>query len=248
MDPIIFDKVQKTYGDKVALDQLNLSIEKNKTTAVIGPSGSGKSTLIQLINGLIRPSEGRISVLGGEIDYNELPQLRRQMGYSGQGTGLFPHLTVAENITILAQLEKWSDERIQARTEELMNLVDLPLSYSLRYPYELSGGEQQRVGLCRAMMLDPQIFLLDEPFGSLDPITRTEIHKEFLKLQKFKARTMVLVTHDLREALKLADHVLILKSGHIEQSGTRDEILKNPASEFVRDFVHTQLQDDFNLT
>ena len=248
MDPIIFDKVQKTYGDKVALDQLDLSIEKNKTTAVIGPSGSGKSTLIQLINGLIRPSEGRISVLGGEIDYNELPQLRRQMGYAVQGTGLFPHLTVAENITILARLEKWSDDRIQARTEELMNLVDLPLSYSRRYPYELSGGEQQRVGLCRAMMLDPQIFLLDEPFGSLDPITRTEIHKEFLKLQEFKARTMVLVTHDLREALKLGDHVLILKSGHIEQSGTRDEILKNPASEFVRDFVHTQLQDDFNLT
>ena len=129
-----------------------------------------------------------------------------------------------------------------------MNLVDLPLSYCRRYPYELSGGEQQRVGLCRAMMLDPTIFLLDEPFGSLDPITRTDIHKEFLKLQEFKARTMVLVTHDLREALKLADHVLILKSGHIEQSGTRDGILKNPASEFVRDFVHTQLQDDFNLT
>ena len=134
MDPIIFDNVQKTYGDKVALDHLNLSIEKNKTTAVIGPSGSGKSTLIQLINGLIRPSEGRISVFGGEIDYNELSQLRRQMGYAVQGTGLFPHLTVAENITILARLEKWSDDRIQGRTEELMNLVDLPLSYSPRYP------------------------------------------------------------------------------------------------------------------
>jgi osmoprotectant transport system ATP-binding protein len=245
MDPIVFEKVVKAYDDKVAVKSLDLAIEPNKTTAIIGPSGSGKSTVIQLINGLVRPDRGKVCVFGAKIDYDNLPTLRKQMGYAVQGTGLFPHLTAHENITLLARLDKWADEKILSRTKDLMSLVDLPTSYSCRYPFELSGGEQQRVGLCRAMMLDPKVLLLDEPFGALDPITRTEIHREFLKLQKFEARTMVLVTHDLREALKLADDVVILRDGAIEQKGSRHDILQNPASSFVEDFVHTQLQDDF---
>lgn len=182
-------------------------------------------------------------VSGNEIDYNKLSELRRGLGYAVQGTGLFPHLTVEKNITLLAMLEKWPKERIENRARELMKLVNLPASYSKRYPHELSGGEQQRVGLCRAMMLNPKIFLLDEPFGALDPITRSEIHAEFAKLQRLEARTIVLVTHDLREALKLADHLVILNNGLIEQMATCEEVLEHPATEFVENFVHDQLED-----
>ncbi|MFQ5752754.1 MAG: ATP-binding cassette domain-containing protein [bacterium] len=244
MEPIVFEHIQKAYNQKVALHKFSLSIGHNKTTGVIGPSGSGKSTLIQLINGLIRPDRGKVYVFGKEIDYDNLPELRKRIGYAVQGTGLFPHLTVEKNITLLAKLEKWHTDRIQQRAKELMNLVSLPLSYANRYPHELSGGEQQRVGLCRTMMLDPDIFLLDEPFGALDPITRSELQQEFLKLQKIAIRTVVLVTHDLREALKLADHLVILREGKIEQMDTCDKILQQPASEFVESFVHSQLEDE----
>ncbi|MFQ5822588.1 MAG: ATP-binding cassette domain-containing protein [bacterium] len=242
MEPIVFQNVQKYYDQKVALQNINHSIAPNATTVVIGPSGSGKSTLIQLINGLIRPEQGKVYVFGKGIDYNKLPKLRRQIGYAVQGTGLFPHLTVEKNIILLAILEKWDKERIKNRAKNLMKLVNLPLTFSKRYPHELSGGEQQRVGLCRAMMLNPKIFLLDEPFGALDPITRSEIHEEFIKLQKFEARTIILVTHDLREALKLADYIVILNKGKIEQKATRNEILEHPATEFVESFVHSQLE------
>lgn len=244
MAPITFENVSKYYNGKAALKQISLSFTEDVTTAVIGPSGSGKSTLLQLINGLIVPSEGMVSVYGSNIDYNNLPQLRRRVGYAVQGTGLFPHLTVKENITLLARLSNWKGDRIDDRTRQLMQLVDLPASYEDRYPHALSGGEQQRVGLCRAMMLNPKIFLLDEAFGALDPITRSEIHMEFGKLQKSEPRTIVLVTHDLREALKLADYLIILNEGEVEQIAKREEILKNPATEFVEQFVHMQLDDD----
>lgn len=248
MNPIVFDNVRKSYGQKIALQKINLSIARNKTTAVIGPSGSGKSTLLQLINGLMVPDEGLVKVFGTAIDYKRLPQLRRRIGYAVQGTGLFPHLTVEKNVALLAVLENWDRERIKRRAQELMSLVNLPLSYCKRYPHELSGGEQQRVGLCRAMMLNPAIFLLDEAFGALDPLTRSEIHREFLKLQKLEARTIVLVTHDLREALKLADQIVIINAGSVEQIGTREDILANPSSSFVEKFVHLQLQDDVSET
>lgn len=244
MEPIVFENVYKYYGQKVALQNISLSIAPNATTAVIGPSGSGKSTLLQLINGLIRPEQGKLFVFGTEIDYDRLPLLRRRIGYAVQGTGLFPHLTVEKNITLLAVLENWDKNRIRKRTKDLMKLVNLSLSYSKRYPHELSGGEQQRVGLCRAMMLNPKIFLLDEPFGALDPITRSEIHEEFIKLQKLETRTMVLVTHDLREALKLADYLVILNEGKIEQMAPRNEILEQPETQFVESFVHSQLEEE----
>ncbi|RMF63962.1 MAG: ATP-binding cassette domain-containing protein [Calditrichaeota bacterium] len=241
MHPIVFEKVRKTYENKVALCDISLRFRGDATTAVIGPSGSGKSTLIQLVNGLLYPDAGRIFLFGEPMDYRDLPRLRRRIGYAVQGTGLFPHLTVEKNITLLATLEGWDREKIAQRMGTLMQLVDLPLSYLHKYPHELSGGEQQRVGLCRAMMLNPPIFLLDEPFGALDPITRSEVHEEFLTLQRSEARTIVLVTHDLREALKLADNIVILNQGRVEQEGSRADILERPASEFVETFVHKQL-------
>jgi len=244
MSSIAFDNVSKSYHQKIALKNISLTFQPDKTTAVIGPSGSGKSTLIQLINGLLRPDHGQVSVFDKKINYDNLSELRRRMGYAVQGTGLFPHLTVKKNITLLAVLENWENDRISKRAEELVNLVNLPKDYFTKYPHELSGGEQQRVGLCRAMMLNPKIFLLDEAFGALDPITRSEIHAEFIKLQKLEARTIILVTHDLREAFKLADQVVILNEGQVEQIGTREEILEAPASKFVKKFVHMQLEDD----
>ncbi|MFQ5675285.1 MAG: ATP-binding cassette domain-containing protein, partial [bacterium] len=208
MSSIAFDRVTKSYGDKVALKEIAFTFPENQTTAVIGPSGSGKSTLIQLINGLLRPDEGHITVFNSKIDYDDLPKLRRRMGYAVQGTGLFPHLTVEKNITLLGILENWQHERLRERAKELVNLVNLDPTFFPKFPHELSGGEQQRVGLCRAMMLNPRIFLLDEAFGALDPVTRSEIHAEFLKLQTLEARTIVLVTHDLREAFKLSDQIV----------------------------------------
>jgi osmoprotectant transport system ATP-binding protein len=242
MSSIAFERVYKSYGREEALHDIQLAFPDNVTTAVVGTSGSGKSTLLQLINGLERPSQGKIFVFGSAIDYTQLPALRRRIGYAVQGTGLFPHLTVEENITLLAVLEKWERAHIQARAEELMKLVGLPLSFAKRYPYQLSGGQQQRVGLCRAMMLNPKIFLLDEPFGALDPITRSEIHEEFLHLQNHEPRTIVLVTHDLKEALKLAQEVVILNKGRIEQMGHGEQLLQNPATEFVANFFKSQLE------
>jgi len=239
---ITFENVHKSYGMEEALRDVHLSFADNTTTAVVGPSGSGKSTLLQLINGLERPNRGKVVVFGQAIDYSRLPALRRRIGYAVQGTGLFPHLTVAQNITLLAALEKWEPERIQARAEELMKLVGLPLGFASRHPHQLSGGQQQRVGLCRAMMLNPKLFLLDEPFGALDPITRGEIHEEFLRLQKAEPRTMILVTHDLKEALKLAQHILILNQGRVEQHGRCHEVVRQPANEFVANFLKSQLE------
>ena len=243
MAQITLENISKFYGDHQALDDIDLTFTDDVTTAVVGPSGSGKSTLLQLMNGLERPSRGAVLVFGERIDYQRLPELRLRIGYAVQGVGLFPHLTVEANIVLLARLAKWDPERIKARAGELMKLVNLPPSYMGRYPHELSGGEQQRVGLCRAMMLNPQVLLLDEPFGALDPMTRTEIQREFLHLQRSEARTVVLVTHDLREALRLAERLVVLDRGRLLQHGTRAEVLENPANGFVRSFFQSQLED-----
>src|SRR5262249_44340357 len=242
MAQIAFDRVSKFYDREKAVQDVSITFADDLTTAVVGPSGSGKSTLLQLINGLVRPSQGSVFVFGKEIDYHRLPELRRQIGYAVQGTGLFPHLSVEGNITLLARLAKWDRERIRARAEELMRLVGLPVEYARRYPHELSGGQQQRVGLCRAMMLNPRIFLLDEPFGALDPITRKEIHREFLRLQEAEARTIVLVTHDLAEARKLAQQLVVLERGRVAQHDRCDEVIRNPVDAFVREFFQSQLE------
>jgi osmoprotectant transport system ATP-binding protein len=242
MSQIVLENCSKYYGHERALDGVTLAFEDNVTTAVVGPSGSGKSTLLQLINGLVRPTGGTVHVFGGGIDYGRLPDLRLRMGYAVQGTGLFPHMTVWNNITLLARLGRWRGDEVRQRAESLMMLAGLPLEFRSRYPHELSGGEQQRVGLCRAMMLNPPVFLLDEPFGALDPITRSEIHDEFLRLQTSEARTIILVTHDLREAVKLAQRVAVLHEGRLVQHGTCGEIIDRPANSFVRHLFQTQLQ------
>ncbi|UCG50985.1 MAG: ABC transporter ATP-binding protein [Candidatus Latescibacterota bacterium] len=244
MSEIVLEQVTHYYGAERALDKVDLAIEDGVTTAVVGPSGSGKSTLLQLINGLIRPTKGRVCVFSKPIDYDALPGLRRQMGYAVQGIGLFPHMRVWDNITLLAKLEGWSANRIRERAESLLQGVGIDRHLGDRYPHELSVGQQQRVGLCRAMMLNPRIFLLDEPFGALDPITRNEIHVEFLKLQQAEARTIVFVTQDMREAVKLADRLVVLCEGRVVQHGTYAEICENPASDFVTTFIDAQLGEE----
>ncbi|MDQ3021148.1 MAG: ATP-binding cassette domain-containing protein [Bacteroidota bacterium] len=241
MYPVIFKNVSKYYKEKKILDDINFEIEENKITAIIGRSGSGKSTILKTINGLIKPSKGKMIIFDNEADYEKINVLRLQIGYSVQGTGLFPHMNVYENITLLARLNNWAKDKIEKRMDTLMNLVGLPVEFKKKYPYELSGGEQQRVGICRAMMLNPKIFLLDEAFGALDPTTKSEIHKELLKIQTTEPRTIVLVTHDLQEAFKLADKIIIIEKGIIEQIGKRNEIL-NSSNEFVKYFVKAQFE------
>jgi osmoprotectant transport system ATP-binding protein len=244
MSQIVLDHVTKSYGvaDPV-LDDVSLSFPDSVTTAVVGSSGSGKSTLLQTINGLVRPTAGNVLVFGDTINYDHLPELRRQIGYAVQGTGLFPHMTVEQNITLLARLTGWEPKRIETRSRELMSKVGLPWEHAARYPYQLSGGQQQRVGLCRAMMLNPPVFLLDEPFGALDPVTRREIHREFLRLQAAEPRTMILVTHDLPEALKLAQYLVVIDRGKVLQHGPCSEVVDAPVNDFVRTFFRSQMED-----
>ncbi len=243
MPQIALENVSKSYGPEPALCDVDLAFADDATTAVVGPSGSGKSTLLQTINGLVRPDRGVVQVFERPIDYQRLPELRRRIGYAVQGTGLFPHLSVLDNITLLARLEGWDAGRLRKRAEQLMALAGLPLTFVERFPHELSGGQQQRVGLCRAMMLNPRVFLLDEPFGALDPVTRREIHKEFLHLQEAEPRTIVLVTHDLREALRLAQRIVILDRGRVIQHAPASEVRDAPANEFVREFFRSQMEE-----
>lgn len=237
MNPVIFKNVTHFYGQQQVLDNLDLSFVKNNITVILGRSGSGKSTLLQMVNGLISPSQGTVMVFGHEIDYNQVHELRRSIGYSVQGTGLFPHMTVFENIALLPKISNQDIGVITTRIEYLMNMVDLDLGFRDKYPYQLSGGEQQRVGICRAMILNPRIFLLDEAFGALDVMTRNEIHEELLILQKEEPRTIILVTHDVREAIKLADNLIIIEEGKIQQNAPPDQVLKNPANRIVEKFL-----------
>jgi osmoprotectant transport system ATP-binding protein len=243
MSQIVLHKTSKHYGSEVALDGVDVAFEDDVTTAIVGPSGSGKSTMLQLINGLARPDAGRVDVFGAPIDYGNLVALRLRIGYAVQGGGLFPHMNVWDNMTLLARLHKWTRDDIHERAGALMKLVGLTASLRTRYPHELSGGQQQRVGLCRAMMLNPKIFLLDEPFGAVDTITRGEIHEEFLHLQASEARTIVLVTHDLKEALKLARRLVVLERGRLVQHDTCEAVLERPATGFVRELFRAQIDE-----
>ena len=229
-----FEHIVKSYSDKPVISDLTLALPANATVAIVGESGSGKSTLLQLANGLIRPDSGSVRVLGAALDYTRLPAIRRAMGYAVQGAGLFPHLTVEQNVTLVAKLEGWPRQRIAQRYEELLGLFRLPGELSARYPYSLSGGQAQRVGLCRAMMLDPPLLLLDEPFSSLDAITRAAIYEEMLQLEQTGDRSVLLVTHDISEAAALAKYLVILKQGRVHQQGSPQQIKDNPADDYVR--------------
>ncbi|EZH64752.1 glycine/betaine ABC transporter ATP-binding protein [Bacillaceae bacterium JMAK1] len=234
-----FKEVTKTFegSEKPAVNKLNLSIEKGEFVVFIGPSGCGKTTTMKMINRLVEPTDGQILVEGTNVLEQDSVQLRRSIGYVIQQIGLMPHMTVGENISLVGSLLKWSKEKQRERAKELISLVDLPEEYLNRYPHELSGGQQQRIGVLRALAADPPLILMDEPFGALDPITRDGLQEEFKKLQKEVDKTIVFVTHDMDEAIKLADKIVIMNAGEIVQVGSPDEILKHPANEFVEDFI-----------
>ena len=211
----------KDYAAVPALANVSIDFVEAAVTAIIGRSGSGKSTLLKMINGLCRPDRGQVEVFGCPVDYQALPSLRRQIGYLVQGSGLFPHMSVRENICLPAELEDWSEPEQQHRFLELLDMVALEASMADRYPHQLSGGQQQRVALCRAMMLNPPLLLLDEPFAALDPLTRLDVHRQLLQLQALEPRTVILVTHDMREALKLADRIVVMEQGVLVAESSR---------------------------
>lgn len=230
---VAFRGVGKRFDDWV-FRGVELVLPAKRTSAIVGESGCGKTTLLQLINAVLRPDEGSVEVLGGSVPDAGLEAFRRRIGYAVQGAGLFPHLTLVENVSLLARLERWDDDDIQARVGELFDLVGLTHDLDNRYPHELSGGQQHRAGLCRAMMLKPDMLLLDEPFSAIDPITRVDIYGEFETLQGHERVTTVLVTHDIREARRLADYLVVMGGGGVVQAGDIDEVVSSPASDEVR--------------
>ncbi|WOO35190.1 ABC transporter ATP-binding protein [Anaerocolumna sp. AGMB13020] len=235
---IVFENVTKSFKDHQVLSNISFQIKKGDLVAFIGESGCGKTTTLKMINRLVKPTSGRILINGDSIETKDIIKLRRSMGYVIQQTGLFPHMTVEENIEIIPRSEKRDLEEIHKKTLELMEMVGLdPEEFSDRYPTELSGGQQQRVGVARAFAIDPEIILMDEPFSALDPITRSGLQDEVLNLQSQFKKTIVFVTHDMDEAIKIADKICIMKDGVILQYDTPENILKNPANAFVQEFV-----------
>ena len=238
---ILLDGVTKQYSgqSRPAVNNVTLEIPAGEIVMLVGPSGCGKTTTMKMINRLIEPTSGRIFIGEDDVTQRDPDQLRRHIGYVIQGAGLFPHLTVRENISIVPRLLKWDKARIAARVDELLDLVNLdPAQYGDRYPRELSGGQQQRIGVARALAADPPVLLMDEPFGALDPITRQRLQDELLRLQEELRKTIVFVTHDFDEAVKLGDRIAILQVGsEIVQYDTPEQILNNPADDFVRSFV-----------
>lgn len=234
---IQFNQVSKIFQGKPAVDDLTLQIAKGEFAVLIGTSGSGKSTTLKMINRLIEHDQGKIYFADEEIQKFKPQDLRRRMGYAIQSIGLFPHWTVEENIATVPQLLKWPRARIRDRVTELLELLHLePELFRHRYPYQLSGGQQQRVGVARALAADPEVLLMDEPFGALDPVTRTALQTEIARIHHLSGRTIVLVTHDIDEALALADRIVLLDQGRVVQQGTPLELLTAPANDFVRDF------------
>jgi osmoprotectant transport system ATP-binding protein len=236
---ITFDRVTKRYGDVVAVRELSLEVPSREIVIFVGPSGCGKTTSLKMINRLVEPSSGVISIDGNDTSKVDVNELRRSIGYVIQQVGLFPHYTVAENVATVPRLAGWDKRRIAARVDELLDLVGLPpAQYTKRLPAELSGGERQRVGVARALAVDPNILLMDEPFGAIDPIARERLQNELLRLQRVVAKTIVFVTHDIDEAIRLGDRVALFSAGGVlEQYDTPAELLARPASPFVEDFL-----------
>ncbi len=232
--------VSLSYGATSVLDKLDLDLPGRQLTAIVGRSGCGKSTLIKLVNGLLRPDRGSVLINGQSIDYDALPELRRDMGYAVQGTGLFPHLSVADNITLLARLNQQPAADIENRLHELLQMMQLSPELLPRFPYQLSGGQQQRVGLCRALFLNPPFLLLDEPFAAVDPLNRIEIQQQMLAIQQHSPRTCLLVTHDMGEAMRLADHILVMGQGRII-THTSTEALRSEQNEADPDLLLLKL-------
>ena len=223
--PLAICGVSVAYAGRSVLANLSVEFSESAVTAIVGASGCGKSTLLRLCNGLLLPQSGEIRAFGQALDYSRLPELRRRMGYSVQGNGLFPHITARANITMAAELARWTRREIESRLQELLALARLDEALLPRYPHQLSGGQQQRVGLCRALMLRPDILLLDEPFAAIDPLTRYDIHRQLLEILAVEPVTVLLVTHDMREALRLASRILVLQGGRIAWHGDREALL-----------------------
>lgn len=232
------ENITKRFKNRTVLKSISFQIEKGEFVSIIGPSGCGKTTLLKMINRLIKPTSGKIYINRENIYDKDPITLRRNMGYVIQQNGLFPHMTIKDNIEIIPKLEKKKSEEIYKRTIELMNMVDLnPDEYLNRYPSELSGGEQQRIGVARAFANDTDIVLMDEPFSALDPITRADLQNELLNLQSKLNKTIVFVTHDMYEALKLSNKICLMKDGEIIQFDEPEKILKEPENEYVESFV-----------
>ncbi|MGL1893084.1 MAG: ABC transporter ATP-binding protein [Spirochaetaceae bacterium] len=235
---IKFKSVSKKYGDFIALNNLNIEVKEGDLCILLGPSGCGKSTSLRLINRLIEMDSGIIEVNGKDITTLPAEILRRGIGYVIQNVGLLPHYTVKENISIVPKLLKWSSEKIDNRVLELLDLVGLnPEMYSNKYPNQLSGGEAQRIGVARALAADPPILLMDEPFGAVDPLTRTVLQNEFLKIQKKLKKTVIFVTHDIEEAVTLGNKIAILKNGTLMQYDSPDKIITLPKCDFISEFT-----------
>lgn len=237
---IEFDHVSKAYGSNEALRDVSFTVPKGKVYVLIGPSGCGKSTSLKLINRLLEPTDGYVRVDGTPVREFPPQDLRRGIGYVIQSVGLLPHMSVEQNIGIVPRLLGKTREERRQRATELLDLIDLdPDVYRGKYPAELSGGEAQRVGVARALAADPPILLMDEPFGAVDPLTRETLQQEFISIQRELRKTVIFVTHDLDEAVRIADVVVLMKDGEVVQEGVPEEILGSPANDFVRDFVGT---------
>ena len=237
---IKFENVTKIYpeSDHPVVKDLNLEINEGEICILVGPSGCGKTTTMKMINRLIEPTGGKIYVDGRDTGQVDPIKLRLDIGYVIQEIGLFPHMTIEENIATVPLEKRWDRDKIKKRVEELMELVELdPDTYRDRKPSDLSGGQRQRVGVARALAADPPVMLMDEPFGALDPITRGRLQNEFLRVQEKIKKTIVFVTHDIDEAIKMGDKICVMKEGEAVQIGTPDEILSSPANEFVEDLV-----------
>ncbi len=240
MNAIRFEGVSKAFPNvaRPAVDHITCEVEDGSFVVLLGPSGCGKTTLLKMVNRLYEPTAGTIYLGGEDISRLDATDLRRQIGYVIQQIGLFPHMTVAENVAVVPHLLKWPEEKIAARIDELLNLVDLPPDeYRHRYPSQMSGGQRQRVGVARALAGDPKVILMDEPFGAIDAITRSGLQNEMIHLQHKLKKTILFVTHDVEEALHLADKIVIMRDGRIVQYDTPFNILKNPADRFVSDLV-----------
>lgn len=236
---VVFEDVRKVYEDStVAVEKLNLIINRGELVSLIGPSGCGKTTTLKMVNRLEECTSGRILIDGKDIMSLDPVELRRGIGYVVQEIALMPHMSVAENIAMVPRLHKWPRKKIMARVDDLLDMSGLePSKYRYRLPDQLSGGQKQRIGVLRALAAEPEVVLMDEPFGALDPISREVLQNELLSIQEKLHKTIIFVTHDMDEALKISNRVVIMRSGKIEQVGTPEEIQQSPATEFVRNFI-----------
>ena len=237
---IKLDNISKSYGSIRALDSINLNIQKQQTTVLIGPSGCGKSTLIRSIVGITRVDEGKIIIEGEILREDNIFSFRKKMGYVIQEGGLFPHLTAQENVSLMARYFGYRSDLIEERIIDLCNLTNFPTDALKRYPLQISGGQRQRVSLMRALMLNPDILLLDEPLGSLDPLIRFDLQNDLKEIFQTLGKTVVMVTHDIGEAGFFGDKIVLLRKGKIVQQGTINDLIENPAEQYITDFINAQ--------